>query len=73
MSPGAAVVMGIVVLVLVLLVSSIRVLREYERGVAFRLGRLRPLLTPGVCLLFVGFDKMVRVGLRVVTLTIPPQ
>jgi regulator of protease activity HflC (stomatin/prohibitin superfamily) len=73
MSPGAAVVMGIVVLVLVLLVSSVRVLREYERGVAFRLGRLRPLLTPGVCLLFVGFDKMIRVGLRVVTLTIPPQ
>jgi regulator of protease activity HflC (stomatin/prohibitin superfamily) len=73
MSPGAVVAMGIVVLVLVLLVSSIRVLREYERGVTFRLGRLRPLLTPGVRLLFVGFDKMIRVGLRVVTLTIPPQ
>lgn len=73
MSPGAAVAIVLVVLVLVLLASSIRVLREYERGVAFRLGRLRPLLTPGVCLLFVGFDKMIRVGLRVVTLTIPPQ
>jgi regulator of protease activity HflC (stomatin/prohibitin superfamily) len=60
-------------LVVVLLISSVKVLREYERGVAFRLGRLRPALGPGVRLLVPGLDKLVRVDLRVVTLTIPPQ
>ena len=55
-----------------LLVSG-KVLREYERGVAFRLGRLRPILEPGVHLIFPGLDKMVRVDQRIVTLTIPPQ
>ena len=67
---------AIVVVVLVLLVlagSSMRVLKEYERGVAFRLGRLREPLSPGVRLLVPGLDKLIRVDLRVVTLTIPPQ
>ncbi|GAA4285658.1 slipin family protein [Georgenia daeguensis] len=67
-------VVGVVVaLAVVLLISSVRILREYERGVAFRLGRLRPALGPGVRLLVPGLDKLVRVDLRVVTLTIPPQ
>jgi len=52
---------------------SVRVLREYERGVVFRLGRLRPLYSPGPRLLLPGIDRLTRVGLRVVTLTIPPQ
>lgn len=52
---------------------SVRVLREYERGVVFRLGRLRPLYLPGPRLLLPGVDRLIRVGLRVVTLTIPPQ
>jgi len=73
MTTGTTVVILILVLILVLVVSSIRVLREYERGVAFRLGRLRPLLTPGVRVLFTGFDRLIKVDLRVVTLTIPPQ
>jgi regulator of protease activity HflC (stomatin/prohibitin superfamily) len=63
----------VAVVVLAFAVSSVRVLREYERGVAFRLGRLRPLLAPGVRLVVVGVDKLMRVDLRVVTLTIPPQ
>ncbi|HEU4515587.1 MAG TPA: slipin family protein [Nocardioidaceae bacterium] len=58
---------------LVLLVLSVKVLKEYERGVAFRLGRIRSPLGPGVRILVPGLDKMVRVDLRVVTLTIPPQ
>jgi regulator of protease activity HflC (stomatin/prohibitin superfamily) len=67
-------VVGVVAaLAVVLLISSVRILREYERGVAFRLGRLRPALGPGVRLLVPGLDKLVRVDLRVVTLTIPPQ
>jgi regulator of protease activity HflC (stomatin/prohibitin superfamily) len=64
---------GIVVLVLVVVAASVRILKEYERGVAFRLGRLRGALGPGVCLVLPGLDKLVRVDLRVVTLTIPPQ
>ncbi|GAB2754562.1 slipin family protein [Nocardioides pakistanensis] len=55
------------------LVSSVKVLREYERGVAFRLGRLREPLQPGVRLILPGLEKLVRVDLRVVTLTIPPR
>ena len=50
-----------------------RVIREYERGVTFRLGRLRPLRGPGPCRVIPGLERLVRVDLRVVTLTIPPQ
>jgi len=62
------------VLVLAALVlMSVRVLREYERGVLFRLGRLRPLAGPGLVLLVPFVDRLIRVDLRTVTLTIPPQ
>jgi regulator of protease activity HflC (stomatin/prohibitin superfamily) len=73
MSAGSVILVVLAVVVLVLLLTSLRVLREYERGVAFRLGRLRPPLQPGVRLVLVGFDRFIRVDLRVVTLTIPPQ
>ena len=53
--------------------ASIRVLREYERGVVFRLGRLMPQRGPGLILLMPTIDRMVRVSLRTVTLAIPPQ
>jgi regulator of protease activity HflC (stomatin/prohibitin superfamily) len=53
--------------------ASVRVLREYERGVVFRLGRLMPPRGPGLILLVPTIDRMVRVSLRTVTLTIPPQ
>ncbi|HEY0903341.1 MAG TPA: SPFH domain-containing protein [Marmoricola sp.] len=66
------VVSGCVAL-LVVLGTSVRVLKEYERGVGFRLGRLRELLGPGLVLVLPGLDKLVRVDMRVVTLTIPPQ
>lgn len=59
--------------VVVVLAVSVKVLREYERGVAFRLGRLRAPLQPGMRLILPGLDKLVRVDLRVVTLTIPPR
>ena len=55
------------------LLASVRVLREYERAVVFRLGRLVPLRGPGLVLLIPLVDRMVRVDLRTVTLTIPPQ
>ena len=56
-----------------LVAASTRVLREYERGVVFRLGRLRPLYEPGPRLLLPVVDRLIRVDLRVVTLTISPQ
>jgi regulator of protease activity HflC (stomatin/prohibitin superfamily) len=52
---------------------SVRVLREYERAVVFRLGRLLPVKGPGLILLIPVIDRMVRTDLRTVTLTIPPQ
>jgi regulator of protease activity HflC (stomatin/prohibitin superfamily) len=53
--------------------ASIRILREYERGVIFRLGRLIAQKGPGLILLIPLIDRMVRVDLRTVTLNIPPQ
>jgi regulator of protease activity HflC (stomatin/prohibitin superfamily) len=76
----SAAVTAIVVVVVVLaaigltaVATSLRVLREYERGVVFRLGRLVPARGPGLIMLIPTIDRMVRVSLRTVTLTIPPQ
>ena len=52
---------------------SVKVLREYERGVIFRLGRLIATKGPGLILLIPLIDRMVKVDLRTVTLNIPPQ
>jgi regulator of protease activity HflC (stomatin/prohibitin superfamily) len=63
-----------IVIVLIYLLSSIKILREYERGVIFRLGRvLSQPKGPGVILVFAPVDRMVRVSLRVDTLEVPPQ
>ena len=53
--------------------ASIRVLREYERAVVFRLGRVIDKKGPGLVLLVPAIDRMVRVSLRTVTLNVPPQ
>jgi regulator of protease activity HflC (stomatin/prohibitin superfamily) len=53
--------------------ASIRVLREYERAVVFRLGRVIDKKGPGLILLMPAVDRMVRVSLRTVTLNVPPQ
>ena len=63
----------VLVVVLGLSAANARVLREYQRGVLFRLGRLRPLAGPGLVFLIPFVDRMERVDLRTVTLTIPPQ
>jgi regulator of protease activity HflC (stomatin/prohibitin superfamily) len=72
-----AVAIGVVVViaffVLIFLGAAVRVLREYERGVVFRLGRLVEQKGPGLILLIPLIDRMVRVDLRTVTLNIPPQ
>ena len=62
-----------VVLVVFFLVSAIKVLREYERGVIFRLGRVINVKGPGLILLIPIIDKMVKVSLRLVTMDVPPQ
>jgi len=72
---GIAIGVVAVLLVFLLIVagSAIRILREYERGVIFRLGRLIAQKGPGLILLIPFIDRMVRVDLRTVTLNIPPQ
>ncbi|BCO36670.1 peptidase [Mycobacterium heckeshornense] len=68
-----AVVAAAVVVLTALALVSLVVLREYERGVVFRMGHIRPLYLPGLRILLPLVDKMIRVDQRVVTLTIPPQ
>jgi regulator of protease activity HflC (stomatin/prohibitin superfamily) len=63
----------IVVLALFILANAIRVLKEYERGVIFRLGRVIGTKGPGLILLIPIVDKMVKVSLRTVTMDVPPQ
>src|SRR3954447_26706085 len=63
----------VVALLVTLAASSVRILREYERAVVFRLGRLLGIKGPGLILLIPWVDRMVRVDLRTVTLDIPPQ
>src|SRR4051794_39251256 len=69
----AIVLVCLLVTALVLAGASVRVLREYERGVVFRLGRVTRQRGPGLVLLVPGIDRMVRVSLRTVTLKIPAQ
>jgi regulator of protease activity HflC (stomatin/prohibitin superfamily) len=64
----------VIIIILFLLLSWIKVLREYERGVIFRLGRvLEEPKGPGLILVFHPIDKMVRVSLRTIVLDVPPQ
>ncbi len=65
--------LGILIIGIMLLGSAVRILREYERGVLFRLGRLAGVKGPGVVLLIPIVDKMVRVSLRVLTMDVAPQ
>ena len=71
---SAIVLVIIVIFVAGVLISAIKVVKEYERGVIFRLGRVRggP-KGPGLFILLPGVDKMVKVDLRIVTMDVPPQ
>src|ERR1700722_7903292 len=71
---GFGTVSVVVVIVLIYLLSSIKILAEYERGVIFRLGRLLSQAKgPGVALVFAPLDRIVRVSLRQEALEVPPQ
>src|SRR3982075_3208029 len=64
----------ILLIILVIAVSTIRIAREYERGVVFRLGRLIDLKGPGLFLILpFGIDRLTKIDLRVITLEVPPQ
>lgn len=64
----------LVILLLVYFISSaVKILREYERGVVFRLGRVIPVKGPGLVIIWPIIDKLVRVSLRIVALDVPPQ
>jgi regulator of protease activity HflC (stomatin/prohibitin superfamily) len=64
----------VVGLIILYILSSIKILREYERGVIFRLGRVLPKPKgPGIILVFSPIDRIVRISLRLITMAIPPQ
>lgn len=67
------VLIAVAVLAVILFFASVRVAREYERGVVFRLGRLLGVKGPGLFFLIPFIDRAVRVDLRTVTLNVPPQ
>jgi regulator of protease activity HflC (stomatin/prohibitin superfamily) len=73
MAAVAGVLIVLVFFALIALGTSVRILREYERGVIFRLGRLIAQKGPGLILLIPLVDRMVKVDLRTITLNIPPQ
>jgi regulator of protease activity HflC (stomatin/prohibitin superfamily) len=62
-----------VILIIFFLATAIRILREYERGVIFRLGRVIKTKGPGLIILIPVIDKMVKVSLRIVVMDVPPQ
>jgi len=74
LAPSFIGILVAVAVVLFILINAIRILPEYERGVVFRLGRLRPMdYGPGLFLLIPIVDRMVRISLRTVVHDVPPQ
>src|SRR5881398_2667899 len=74
MTAAVVIVVVLLFLVVLFLISAIKVAREYERGIVFRLGRLLPAPKgPGLFILIPVVDRMVKVDLRTITLNIPPQ
>ena len=72
-APSLMGVLFVVFLVFYFLSSAIKILREYERGVVFRLGRIIPIKGPGLVIILPVIDKIVKVSLRTVTMDVPPQ
>ncbi len=74
MDPIVAIIISVIVIIaLFLMLSAIRIVQQYERGVIFVLGRLTGAKGPGVFLVPPFISRMVKVDLRIVTLTVPPQ
>jgi len=64
---------GVIIVLLIILPQAVKITREYERGVIFRLGRFAGIRGPGLFLIIPFIDKMVKLDLRVVTLDVPAQ
>ncbi len=73
MEPMFTLIIVGVFLAIILFANAVRILREYERGVIFRLGRMIGIKGPGLILLIPIIDKMVKVSLRTVVMDVPPQ
>lgn len=73
MSVALSLIIAVGFFVIILVMLSIRIAREYERGVVFRLGRLIGQKGPGLFLLIPVIDRMVKVDLRTITMNVPPQ
>jgi regulator of protease activity HflC (stomatin/prohibitin superfamily) len=61
------------IIIIAAIISGVKVLKEYERGVVFRLGRMVGARGPGLVYIIPGIEKMVKMDLRTVTMDIPPQ
>ena len=70
---GLGVPVTFLILVVVAIISGIKILKEYERGVVFRLGRMVGARGPGIVYIIPGIEKMVKIDMRTVTMDIPPQ
>jgi regulator of protease activity HflC (stomatin/prohibitin superfamily) len=70
---GLGVPFTFLIIVIILIISGIKILKEYERAVVFRLGRMVGARGPGIIYIIPGVEKMVRMDLRTVTMDIPPQ
>src|SRR5579859_3013979 len=70
---GLAIIVPVLIVLVVILPQALRILREYERGVIFRLGKLLGAKGPGIIFLIPIVDKMVRMDLRVVTIDVSKQ
>jgi regulator of protease activity HflC (stomatin/prohibitin superfamily) len=70
---GLAIIIPAFIVLVIILPQAVRILREYERGVIFRLGKLQGAKGPGIIFLIPIVDKMVRMDLRVVTIDVPKQ
>jgi regulator of protease activity HflC (stomatin/prohibitin superfamily) len=70
---GLLLPIALLIVLVILLSAAVKITREYERGIIFRLGRLLPAKGPGIILLIPVVDRMVRMDLRVVTLDVPRQ
>jgi regulator of protease activity HflC (stomatin/prohibitin superfamily) len=66
-------ILFVILFIIIVASAAIKILREYERGVVFRLGRLIGAKGPGIIFIIPGVDKLIRISLRTVALEIPPQ
>ena len=73
LTPALMGLLFVAFLIVYFLSSAVKVLKEYERGVVFRLGRVIPIKGPGLVIIMPFIDKLVRVSLRTVTMDVPPQ